>query len=322
MNRDICFIVNAGAGGKNGSAIASRLPDLVAAYDMTCEVRLTRKWTDIHHETKKALQSGFRTIAAAGGDGTVSAVASHLAGTGRQLGILPLGTFNYVAREFGIPLGVEEAVWVIATGRQRILDVGDVNGRSFLNNAGLGGYVKIARTRERVFGFLGRSRIAAYWVILRSLLDFRRSLALKVTVDGQVSRYRTPMVFVAKSAYQLEQYGLAGSACIVRRQLALFVAPDCNRWELIRLAFGLALGQLRPERDFTLHCGSEILVETGRRQRHVICDGEIERLRAPFRFRLRKDALSLLVPLTGDISGGACAAPATFEGTANGTSDV
>ena len=105
------------------------------------------------------------------------------------------------------------------------------------------------------------------------------------------------MAFVAKSAYQLEQYGLAGTACISQRQLALFVVPDCGGLELIRRAVELALGNLEPERDFTLHCGSNILVETSKRKRHVICDGEVRRLTAPFRFRILKDALRVLVPL-------------------------
>jgi diacylglycerol kinase family enzyme len=300
MNTDTCFIVNTRSGGQAGGEIARRLPALMAVHNRRCEVRAVHKGSRVGRETERALQSGFRTIVAAGGDGTISTVASHLAGSDRQLGILPLGTFNYVAREFGIPLDVEDAIGVIANGREKLVDVGEVNGRAFLNNAGLGGYVKIVRRRERVFASWGRSRIAAYWVILRSLFELRKSLSLKVTVDGQVSRHRTPMIFAAKSAYQLEQYNLAGAACVARRQLALFVAPDCNRWELIRLAFGLALGRLQPERDFALYCGSDILVETSRRSRHVICDGEIERLRAPFRFGLRKDALRLLAPASGN----------------------
>ena len=296
VNNGICFIVNATAGGQDAASIASALPRLLAKSNRPFEVRLLRRGRDVHPEAMRALDAGFPIIAAAGGDGTVSAVASHLAGTDRRLGILPIGTFNYVARSFGIPLGIEEAVQVIVEGRELAIDVGEVNGRAFLNNAGLGGYVKIVRRREQVFHRWGRSRIAAYWVILRSLFDLRRSLTLKVTVDGEVRQYRSPMAFVAKSAYQLEQYGLAGSACIAQRQLALFVAPDCGRLELIRRAVALALGNLEPELDFALHCGSDILVETSKRKRHVICDGEVQRLTAPFHFRIWKDALRLLVP--------------------------
>jgi diacylglycerol kinase family enzyme len=74
------------------------------------------------------------------------------------------------------------------------------------------------------------------------------------------------------------------------------MAPDCGRWEMVRLAFGLALGQLQPERDFALHCGSDIILETRQRHRHVICDGELQRVHAPFHFSLRKDALRVIVP--------------------------
>ena len=296
MNDSICFIINAAAGGQDAAGIASALPHLLAKFNRPFEVRLLRRGRDVRQATVRAVQEGFRIIVGAGGDGTVNAIASHLAGTDRCLGILPTGTFNYVARSFGIPLAIEEAVRVIVEGRELAIDVGEVNGWAFLNNAGLGGYVKIVRRREQVFHTWGRSRIAAYWVILRSLFDLRRSLTLKVTVDGELWQYRTPMAFVAKSAYQLEQYGLAGTACISQRQLALFVAPDCGGLELIRRAVELALGNLEPERDFTLHCGSNILVETSKRKRHVICDGEVRRLTAPFRFRILKDALRVLVP--------------------------
>ena len=198
-----CFIVNAAAGGQEGAAVASALPHLLAKFGFTCAVRLIRNGSEVHNEAERALQSGFRTIIAAGGDGTVSAVASHLLGTDRCLGILPIGTFNYVARDWGIPLAAEDAVRVIAEGAERTVDVGEVNGRTFLNNAGLGGYAMIVRRRERVFSSWGRSRIAAYWVILRSLFDLRQSLRLKVTVDGEVWRYRTPMAFIAKAVTSL-----------------------------------------------------------------------------------------------------------------------
>ena len=75
-----------------------------------------------------------------GGDGTVAAVASRLVDTDRRLGILPLGTLNYVARGLGIPTEIPDAIRVLLEGREGRVDVGDVNGRVFLNNASLGAY--------------------------------------------------------------------------------------------------------------------------------------------------------------------------------------
>ncbi len=296
MTSRICFVVNMAAGNGGARARARMLPALIERLGATCDVRLARRPAGLHAETEAALRAGFRTIVAVGGDGTVNAVASHLVGTDRSLGILPMGTFNYVARDLGIPLEWDAAVRLIADGTARTLDVGEVNGRIFLNNAGLGAYVMLVRTRERAFRLFGRSRVGAYLLVLRSLLGLRRSFALQVSVDGEPWRYRTPMAFVARNAHQLTSHGLPGADCIARRELALYVAPDCDRWQLLRLAIGLALGRLRPERDFAMHCGREIFVETRKRTRHVVCDGERLRMSAPFHFRVRRDALRVIAP--------------------------
>ena len=87
-------------------------------------------------------------VVAAGGDGTVNAVASALAGSDMPLGIFPLGTFNHFARDIGIPLGPEAAAKVIATGHPKRVDVGEVNDRIFVNNSSLGVYPDIVRERE------------------------------------------------------------------------------------------------------------------------------------------------------------------------------
>ena len=296
----ICFVVNMAAGDGGAREQLRMLPALIGSLGATCDVRFARRPAGLHAETEDALRAGFRTIVAVGGDGTVNAVASHLVGTDRDLGILPMGTFNYVARDLGIPPQWDAAVRLIADGATRTLDVGEVNGRIFLNNAGLGAYVMLVRRRERAFRLFGRSRIGAYLLVLRSLLGLRRSFALKVSVDGKLWRYRTPMAFIARNAHQLTSHGLPGADCIARRELALYVAPDCDRWQLLRLAIGLALGRLRPERDFALHCGGEILVETHRRTRHVVCDGERLRMSAPFHFRVRRDALRVIAPAVAD----------------------
>lgn len=259
------------------------------------ECRLARRGAEIGSLTDAALRDGFRTIAAAGGDGTIAAVASRLVDSDSRLGILPLGTFNYVARNLGIPAELPDAVRVLVEGRERTIDVGDVNGRIFLNNASLGAYVAILAQREREYRRWGRSRIAAYWSVLRALANLRGALSLRISMNGAVWRYRSPAVFVAGNAYQLREFGLKGGECIAERRLAMYVAPESDRIGLLRLAIGLALRRLRPERDFELRCGDDIVVETAHRSRHVAHDGERERMASPFRFRLRRDALRVLV---------------------------
>ena len=127
---------------------------------------------EIEATVKRAVAEGYRTIAAAGGDGTICAVASALVGTGCRMGVIPLGTFNYFARGKGLPEDVAEAVRILCRGRRpRPLNIGEVNGRAFLNNASLGAYSRILESRERIYARCGRSRVAAYWSVLVALLE-------------------------------------------------------------------------------------------------------------------------------------------------------
>lgn len=293
---DICIIVNAGSGKGKGADTSRELEPTLRPLAGRCSVRRVRKGSEITAEADRAISEGFPVIVAAGGDGTIAAVASRLVDSGVTMGVLPLGTFNYFARSLGFPETLEECVRVLAEGHTRDLNAGDINGRVFLNNASLGAYAAILQRRERVYRRWGRSQLAAYWSVLLTLFNFRSTLQLKVTVDGHVRRFKTPMVFVANNSYQLELFELEGADCIRDDKFALFVAPDCGRFDLIRYAIRLAFHKMVPDSDFELLCGSDILVEDRRKRRLVARDGEREQVKGPYRFRLRKNALRVIVP--------------------------
>ncbi len=87
---------------------------------------------------RSALAAPVDLVLASGGDGTVTACAEGLAGSGVPLGVLPAGTGNLLARNLGLPLSLDEALAVGIGGRNRQLDVGTANGRTFVAMAGLG----------------------------------------------------------------------------------------------------------------------------------------------------------------------------------------
>ncbi len=75
---------------------------------------------------------------AAGGDGTVTAVAAAIIGTNKSLLILPLGTVNALARDLGVPTDPVSWAAAIKEMRPRLMDVGEVNGEIFLHYVAVG----------------------------------------------------------------------------------------------------------------------------------------------------------------------------------------
>lgn len=255
--------------------------------------------TDLARTVQGALDGGCDIVIAAGGDGTISGVAEHVSDRGIPLGVVPLGTFNYFARSLCIPEDPQEALHWARNGVDKALMVGDVNGRKFINNASLGAYAAVLEVREDIYRNWGRSRLAAYWSVIVAMATLYRPLRMRITVDGEVHDQRSPMAFVAICPYQLDEFGLEGSEAVRDGKLALFVARDAGRltlfWRAIRIFFKGA----RKNRDYTLHIGSDILIETSRRHRLVARDGEREPMPGPYRFRALKDALRVRVPRSG-----------------------
>src|SRR5205085_7235035 len=112
------------------------------------------------------------------------AVAGVAADAGATFGVIPSGTLNHFARDAGIPLDPRQAVAAIASGVVRRLDVGEVNGRVFVNNASLGLYPRLVWERQSAQQ-AGRRRWPAF-----ALASFRtwwhyRTLTARICVDGR-----------------------------------------------------------------------------------------------------------------------------------------
>lgn len=296
-NRKICVILNEHSGDHPDKQ--SRREKLTELFEQNgLEVELIGLTPDkpILDTARKAAGNGCAMIVAAGGDGTIGAVAAAAHEAGVPMGVIPQGTFNYFARGLDIPEEPEGAVRVLATGRLREISLGEVNGEVFLNNASLGIYPLILRTREGVYQRWGRSRIAAYWSVVLALAGFRHPLRLRVEVDGHSSEMRTPLAFVANSAYQLEQFNLDGADAIRNGEFVLFTSKGASRWDLVRASFRLAIGKAQKGEEFGFVTGREITLHADRPQALVARDGEKELMQTPIRFRRRSEPLRVMVP--------------------------
>ena len=158
-----------------GRAPRQLLVELFSKHGITPEILEPEDAGSITTLARDAVRRGFDIIVAGGGDGTVNAVASAVVGHGtKKLGVLPIGTLNHFARDLGIPIELEDAIEVIFAGSERVVDVGEVNGRIFVNNSSVGLYPAIVRLRESLQKSGFGKFPAAVWASLRIVSRFRR----------------------------------------------------------------------------------------------------------------------------------------------------
>jgi diacylglycerol kinase family enzyme len=291
LKRAIAVIVNAGSGNGNGAALAERVAGLFEVAGASAHVLLARNGAELATLIETALARRPDVIVAGGGDGTVSTVAAALAGGTTALGVLPLGTLNHFAKDLGLPLELAEAVALIASGATRRIDVGEVNGRIFINNSSLGLYPDIVHDRERQRRRLGRGKWPALvWASVAALRRFP-FLSVRLAVDGSERRRRTPFVFIGNNAYRMEGFAIGERETLDSGRLSLYVGQRAGRLRLLLLALRALVGRLKQARDFDAMLASEIVVESRHRRLRVATDGEITVMTPPLRYRIRPATL-------------------------------
>src|SRR5882724_4713978 len=234
MTAPAAVILNPSAGTAAPRDLLSRL---LRESGIDAEIVIAPQGIDISAVAKKLLDSGCRMLVAGGGDGTVSSVASVVAGAGATLGVLPLGTLNHFAKDLKLPLDLEGAVRNLATGVEQMVDVAEVNGRTFINNSGLGLYPSMVTQRARRQRLGQRKWVAFFQASVATLRRFP-FLEVRLAVDGEVLAMRTPFVFVGNNKYRMEGIDLGSRESLTGAQLFIGVAQRrIGRWGLVRLAF-------------------------------------------------------------------------------------
>lgn len=290
-------IINAAAGGEGRDDLSATVADAFAACGVEARVAAARDGAEVIEHARLALAGDAHVIVAGGGDGTVSAVASLLVGTGRALGVLPLGTLNHFAKDLGLPLELAEAARVICEGRLATVDAGEVNGRVFINNSSLGLYPRIVRRREKMQERLGSGKWAAFfWAALDALRRYP-FLSVRLNADGEEITRQTPFVFIGNNDYEIESWNIGARARLDAGHLSLYVTHRKGRLGLFWLAVRALFGRLREAKDFDALRVREILIETHRPKRlPVAADGEVMPMTTPLRYRALPGALRVMVP--------------------------
>jgi diacylglycerol kinase family enzyme len=292
----IAVLLNPTAGGSKTSDLPRSLEASFAAAGAPAKVIVLDSPASTAGAVRRALDSGATVVAAGGGDGTVSTVAAALPDSHVPLGVLPLGTLNHFAKDLGLPGDLEQAVAVIAAGRRMRVDVGEVNGRVFINNSSIGIYPDIVVEREELRA-RGYRKWIAFAIATGRVLHRFPGVVVRVRNDRSAETFRTPFLFVGNNEYQVEGISVGRRVRLDQGSLYAYVAPRLRARDLPKLGASALLGRATRNPSLRAFATDELEVSTpGRRMLRVALDGEVTHMVTPLRYRVRHAALEVMVP--------------------------
>lgn len=248
----------------------------------------------------RAASGAAEVVLVGGGDGTVSAAAGILMGSGKALAVLPAGTMNLFARGLGIPLALDEAVAAFARGKIKPVDIATANGRPFVHQYSIGMHAKLVQLRSNMdfasrLGKLWASACAAFNALLdpptiRISLDVGHAdLEAKVTQLGITNN-----IFGEGHLPYADRPdgGVLGIYLTVARQ----------RGELFRLLVNLVRGKWRDSDQVEVHEAKRVRLVVLSRRLHLpaVIDGELVKLERETEICIHPGQLRVLVPAASE----------------------
>jgi diacylglycerol kinase family enzyme len=244
----------------------------------------------------EASKDRYDVVVAGGGDGTVNAVASALAGTPVRMGVIPMGTLNHFAKDLKIPLSAEEAVRTIVAGHVTAVDIGEVNGQIFVNNSSLGLYPAVVRLRETIQKSGYRKWTAFFQAAWK--LFFSRFPRLRLEIKSSAApftRTTTPLLFIGNNNYETALTQLGTRKVLNNGKLWVAVPLAKNRWQLVLALLALVRGRAEAS-DVSAFEAESLIVNNKCTALNVAIDGEVLLLQTPLHYRIWPKALKVIVP--------------------------
>ncbi|MBV8307499.1 MAG: hypothetical protein JO274_08475, partial [Gammaproteobacteria bacterium] len=199
------------------------------------------------------------------------------------------------AQDAGVPLDLEQAVRNFFTGGVVQVDVGEVNGRVFVNNSGIGVYPHLVREREAQQRHGHRKPLAfviAVGAVLRRYARLRVRLHLS---EAEALARLTPFLFVGNNRYEVAGVEIGRRLSLSSGRLWVLTAPRATRRNLMGMAWRTLVGRVSDQELSAMEV-AEFWVDPGTPRINVSMDGEVRLMKGPLHYRSRSGALGVILP--------------------------
>jgi len=283
LNRT-CIIINPAARGAKSRL--ARLEKIARGV----VIKTTLGPGDAEAQAERAVEQGYQTIVAAGGDGTVNEVVNGIGTAPVSLGILPMGTVNVFAMELGLPFNLDRAWRVIAARHVRQIDLASANGHFFVQMAGIGFDAQVvkenSRATKQVLGPLS-------YLLTATKVAVAKPPRLRVVCHGKTVAEGS-FVLVGNGRFYGGPFSLFNEASLQDGLLDVCVFRGTDYLSIIRYMRGALFGSLSRFSDVHYFKAKNLVVESDR-EVPLEVDGELSG-HSPVKFAIKPGRLRVLAP--------------------------
>ncbi len=285
-----CIILNPSAKGERARHLVDRIRRALPG------VHLERTTGPGHARelAARACDEGYERVVAAGGDGTVNEVVNGIAGREVTLGLLPIGTVNVFAMELGIPQAVDKAVEVIRDGEERVVDLPQVNGRHFIQLAGVGLDAQTVKETDLQFK---KALGALSYVVTATQVAARKAPQLVVRPEGGKTMAGA-FLLVGNGRYYGGPFPFFPKADLNDGLLDVCVFERLSHLDMLRYFQGILTGRLTTNFPDVRYFKTPVLEVEAEEDVPLEVDGELHGA-LPARFTVKRGGLRVLTPAAG-----------------------
>ena len=287
----IVFIVNPKAGTNLQKHIQKSVDKYLDHRNFTYGIWHTEKAGHAAELAQKAQQEGYDIVVAVGGDGSINEVASALLHSETVLGMIPAGSGNGLAMHLGYGRDIDKAVRKLNTAKVKTIDCGRLNGKPFVNLAGIGfdGFVA-----KQMKGSNWRGFIPYFFNSVKAGLTYTPRICTIETEDRSITK-KCFVISVANGPMYGYSFQIAPDAQLDDGLFSVVIFKDVPRWQYFAAIPSSLKGKIY-EASFVEHFSAKSVKVASEGVNFVHIDGESIELEGDLEFEMVPKALKVLVP--------------------------